>query len=46
MNQLPYEFLDRNREIVFNRFDLPAPWINYLSNGNMHAWEKRGEQLF
>ena len=38
MNQLPYEFHDRDREIVFKRFDLPSPWINYLSNGNMHAF--------
>ena len=35
---LPYEFLDEERKIVFSRYDLPAPWINYLSNGNMHAF--------
>lgn len=24
--------------IRFERHDMPAPWINYLSNGNMHAF--------
>ena len=38
MNKLPYEFYDDRREIRFDRFDLPAPWINYLSNGRMHAF--------
>ncbi len=35
---LPYEFHNKDREIVFNRHDLPTPWINYLSNGRMHAF--------
>ncbi len=35
---LPYEFKDNERRITFLRHDLPAPWINYLSNGNMHAF--------
>lgn len=35
---LPYRFLDRERKITFSRHDLPAPWINYLSNGRMHAF--------
>ena len=39
MNQkLPYVFDDTSREIRFNQFDLPSPWINYLSNGRMHAF--------
>lgn len=35
---LPYTFDDKNRMIRFHRHDLPAPWINYLSNGSMHAF--------
>lgn len=38
MEKLPYRFCDMDREIRFDRFDLPAPWINYLSNGRMHAF--------
>ena len=38
MEKLPYRFHDTDREIRFDRFDLPAPWINYLSNGRMHAF--------
>ena len=38
MDKLPYQFHDDQREIRFDRFDLPAPWINYLSNGRMHAF--------
>ena len=38
MDKLPYQFDDEQRKIRFNRFDLPAPWINYLSNGRMHAF--------
>ena len=38
MKNLPYSFHDAEREIRFNRFDLPSPWINYLSNGRMHAF--------
>jgi cellobiose phosphorylase len=34
----PYAFQDAERKIVFDRYDLPAPWINYLSNGRMHAF--------
>ena len=36
--KLPYEFQDKDRKIVFHRHDLPQPWINYLSNGKMHAF--------
>lgn len=35
---LPYTFRDSDRQIAFSRHDLPAPWINYLSNGRMHAF--------
>ena len=35
---LPYRFDDENRKIIFDRHDLPTPWINYLSNGRMHAF--------
>lgn len=35
---LPYEFCDEERKIVFKRHDLSTPWINYLSNGKMHAF--------
>ena len=38
MDKLPYQFHDDRREIRFDRFDLLAPWINYLSNGRMHAF--------
>lgn len=35
---LPYAFHDKERKIAFDRHDLPQPWINYLSNGRMHAF--------
>ena len=38
MDKLPYVFSDSEKAIRFKRFDLPAPWINYLSNGHMHAF--------
>ena len=38
MEKLPYRFHDEKREIRFHQFDLPSPWINYLSNGRMHAF--------
>lgn len=37
-DKLPYVFSDDTREICFDRFDLPSPWINYLSNGTFHAF--------
>lgn len=33
-----YTFYDPQQAIRFDRFDLPSPWINYLSNGRMHAF--------
>ena len=38
MDKLPYQFHDDQREIRFDRFDLPSPWINYLSNGRLHVF--------
>ena len=38
MKPLPYRFSDEEKAICFERFDLPSPWINYLSNGRMHAF--------
>lgn len=40
MRDLPYRFIDTEGEerIAFDRFDLPEPWINYLSNGKLHAF--------
>ena len=38
MKNLPYVFSDKDRTIQFDKFDLPSPWINYLSNGRMHAF--------
>ncbi|MBQ3571400.1 MAG: hypothetical protein IJA15_01085 [Clostridia bacterium] len=28
-----YEFDDKNREVVFKRYDMPSPWMNFLTNG-------------
>ena len=33
-----YHFDDVHRAIVFHRHDAPTPWINYLSNGELHAF--------
>ncbi len=30
-----YEFDDKNSEIIFKRHDMPTPWMNYLSNGEL-----------
>ena len=31
--ELFYSFDDERREVCFRRFDMPTPWMNYLSNG-------------
>ncbi len=31
--ELFYSFDDGRREVCFRRFDMPTPWMNYLSNG-------------
>ncbi len=33
-----YRFDDRRRAFAVLRPDTPQPWINYLSNGTMHAF--------
>ncbi|MDW8309955.1 MAG: hypothetical protein RMK20_11340, partial [Verrucomicrobiales bacterium] len=33
-----YHFDDAHRRVVIHRPVLPAPWINYLSNGTLHAF--------
>ena len=35
---LPYRFLDSERSVVITDPRLPQPWINYLSNGTLHAF--------
>lgn len=32
-----YQFDDENREIHFSRYDMPTPWMNYLSNETFHV---------
>lgn len=36
--KMPYEFADSQRRVVISDPRLPQPWINYLSNGNLHAF--------
>ena len=33
-----FRFADRGKEVRFRRHDMPTPWINYLSNGILHAF--------
>jgi len=33
-----FTFDDENRSIRIHRFDTPCPWLNYLSNGRLHAF--------
>lgn len=32
-----YQFHNENREISFDSYNTPTPWMNYLSNGTLHA---------
>ena len=32
-----YNFHDEEKEITFQRYDTPTPWMNYLSNGTFHT---------
>lgn len=32
-----YQFNNSKREISFDRFNTPTPWMNYLSNGTFHT---------
>ena len=34
----PYQFRDAERVVSINEPRLPQPWINYLSNGTLHAF--------
>lgn len=38
MSETYYRFEDGERSFVALRPDAPAPWINYLSNGRLHAF--------
>ncbi len=38
MTPLPYAFNDANRRVQILDPRLPQPWINYLSNGTLHAF--------
>jgi cellobiose phosphorylase len=38
MINTPYTFDDAHRRVAVHRPDLPSPWINYLSNGSLHAF--------
>ncbi len=35
--ELFYQFDDEHREVCFHRYDMPTPWMNYLSNGTFTA---------
>ena len=35
---MPYSFNDPERRISIHDPRLPQPWINYLSNGTLHAF--------
>ena len=32
-----YQFNDKVKEIVINKYNTPTPWMNYLSNGTFHT---------
>ena len=32
-----YQFNNDKKEITFNEYNLPTPWMNYLSNGTFHT---------
>jgi len=32
-----YKFNNEKREITFDRYNTPTPWMNYLSNGTFHT---------
>jgi len=34
---MTYKFDNENREITFNKYNTPTPWMNYLSNGTFHT---------
>ena len=32
-----YRFDNERREVIFDNYKTPTPWMNYLSNGTLHA---------
>ncbi|MDD6214473.1 MAG: hypothetical protein PUB42_04755 [Firmicutes bacterium] len=32
-----YKFNNENKEITFDKYNTPTPWMNYLSNGTFHT---------
>ena len=32
-----YRFNNEKREITFDKYNTPTPWMNYLSNGTFHT---------
>ncbi len=32
-----YSFNNTKKEITFNKYEMPTPWMNYLSNGTFHT---------
>ena len=32
-----YKFNNKEREITFDKYNTPTPWMNYLSNGTFHT---------
>ena len=32
-----YKFNNEQREITFDKYNTPTPWMNYLSNGTFHT---------
>lgn len=32
-----YSFNNENKEITFKKYNMPTPWMNYLSNGTFHT---------
>lgn len=32
-----YQFDNQKREVIFHKYDMPTPWMNYLSNGTFHT---------
>ena len=32
-----YRFNNERREVIFDNYKTPTPWMNYLSNGTLHA---------
>lgn len=37
MDEVMYQFHNDKREISFDKYNTPTPWMNYLSNGTFHV---------